>query len=348
VGTDPVQLAAGRVDAGNDLDLAVANAGNDTVQVFLGGDNATFTPDATLDSPGELRGVAVSTFFGTGGDVAISYDEAATGKVGMFLRESSDSSFATTPITGDLERPAGPLISFDAGNDQRIDVLSLDRETDASEGNVVIARTERLTPIGGGTSTFGWAETPIIYPAGRVPTRIVPVDFNADSNIDLIVPNSGSGANGNNVAVYIGLGRYEFSNANIYWTDGVDTPPQDVTLMPWHLSHSFAGNQISLSIDATVLFSLADIPAEELLRGDQQRLYFILDMMTTNAPIDFNSREQEGILDQDFGVVREHFTQPVVVPMTVGFLDNNASHDLVPLPAATPEVDIVDWQIEAN
>jgi len=344
VGTNPVQLSAGLIDTDTDLDIAVANGGDNTISTFFGGAGAAFTPGAVLTSPGALKGVSVNTIFGTGGDVIFSYEEADTGHVGIYLREAA-GDFAGTAVTQDILNNAGPLVTFDAGNDQTIDVLNLDQSASGAPGNLIVERTQRVTPSGGGPLQFGWAETPIIYPAGTAPTRIVPVDLNGDGNLDLLVPSSGSGTNGNNVAVYMSLGRYQYTNVNIYWTDGTssDTIPQDATTQGWYVGHNFSGNQIELTVDATQFTSLTEIPPEELLRGGNSRNYLTVDMMTCDAPIDFTNKT-----DEDLGVVREHFTNPVIVPETIGFLDNNATEDRVSFPAAPPEMDITDWEIEAN
>lgn len=357
VGSDPVQIAGGLLDADNDVDIAVANAGDDDVDVFLGDAEATFNSEGTLASPGELRGVTINTIFGTGGDVVISYDAApagggtTTGNVGVFMREGAGPPSAT-PVTRDLERSAGPLVSFDAGNDTRPDVFNLDPASPTTAGNIVIARSERVTPTGGGSPEFAWADFPILYPTGNGPARIVPVDIDGDSDLDLIVPDAGSDSpNGNNIAVYVDLGRYEFADVNIYWTDaqryGAPGPP-DLTLQPWYVSHSIGGKRIQLTVDATQFLSLAEIPPEELLRGQgTNRNYFTVDFMTTDAPIDFQTKFNDGIL-LDTGIVTEHFTTAVTVPMTIGFLDNNATHPIVDFPSSPAERNIVDWQIEAN
>jgi hypothetical protein len=349
VGDDPVQIAGGFLDEGNDVDIAVANAGSDDVNVFLGGPDATFTSETTLTSPGELRGVAINTIFGTGGDVVISYDEAGTGNVGVFMREGAGPP-AVEPLSRDIEHDAGLLVSFDAGADLRPDVFNLETASGTTAGNLVISRAQSVTPTGGGAQEFAWAESPIVYPTGDGPARMVPVDIDGDNDLDLIIPDAGTGDNGNNIAVYIDLGRYQFADVNIYWTDAQrwnpDLPP-DLTLQPWYVSHSIAGNRIEMTVDATQFLSLAEIPPEELLRGETNRNYFTVDFMTADASIDFVNKAIDGI-NLDTGIVTEHFTNPVIVPMTIGFLDNNATHAIVELPVSPAQRNIVDWQIEAN
>jgi hypothetical protein len=293
-----------------------------------------------------LRGVTINNVFGVGGDVIVSYDEAGVGNVAAFLREA-DGPISTTPTTRDIERPAGPMVSFDAGADTRPDVFTLDPGTATTAGNVVISRSERVIPTGTTTPAFDWAEFPILYPTGNGPARIVPVNFDGDDDLDLIVPSAGTGTNGNNIALYVNLGRYQFGDVNIYWTDDPDEVRNDLTLQPWYRGHSIAGNRVTLSVDATQFLSLAEVPPEELLRGQTNRGYFIVDFMTTDAPIDFLNKERAGI-PIDIGIVTEHFTQTVLVPMSIGFLDNNATHAIVDFPAAPAERNIVDWQIEAN
>jgi hypothetical protein len=345
VGNDPVQLAGGLIDTGNDIDIAVANAGDDDIDVYTGAADADFTFDSSLDAGGELQGVGINNVFGATGDVVFSFDDTDSGNVGAYLREAADTGFSATAITQDIERPAGPVVTFDAGADQRPDVFVLDRASSTTQGAIVIARSERITPAGTTTPTFAWAETPIIYSTANGPTRIVPIDLEGDGDPDLLIPNAGTGANGNNMAVYMNLGRYQFSSVDIYWTDGLDTPPEDILLQPWYLGHSWAGNRITLRVDATQFLSLADIPPEELLRGQPSRNYFIFDMMTATAPIDLFNKPLEQI---DTGVVTEHFLQPVVVPMTIGFIDNNVTHDQVNTPVGPPERDITDWEVAAN
>jgi hypothetical protein len=344
VGSDPTQIAGGAIDA-DDLDLAVANAGDDTISVLFGDGAGGFTVEDTLDVPGEVHGVSVNTMFGTGGDVAFTYSDATNaGFTGVYLRET-DGDFGATPLTQTLERPVdGPIVTFDAGKDNRIDVVAVDRLGGGADGNFLIEPTIRVdstTP--GGPEDFGWNDTPIVYGAGSEPFRPVPTDIDADGDIDLLIPSAGGGDSGNNIAVFYALGRYNYTNDDIYWTDALDAPPQNLTEQPWYVSHSFTGNRMEVTIDATQFFDLTQLPPEELLRGQTSREFFQFDLMTGDYPIDLRRKENE-----TFGIVREHFTQPVSVPMTIGHLDNEVTSPRVAQTVAPAALNITDWFIEVN
>lgn len=353
-GDDPVQLAAGALRTAPGPDIAVASRGDSTVRVIYGDGAGALSAGPVLTLPGPAAGVSVNNMLDTEDDVVFTYNGAGEtdGHVGVFLRIGD--SFAEVPITLPLTRPAGPVVTFDGDGDSRPDAYIVDRSTVGAGGNVIIARNGARRLPDSTTLEFFWAEAgiddqpdeqPILYPAGATPSRIAMGDINSDGVVDLLVPNSGAGVNGNSLGVYYGLGRHNYTNDNIFWTDGItsDSQAQDLTIQSWYLSHSFTGREISLTIDASQFLDLTQLPPELLLAHKTDRSYFMVDLMTATHPIDLMHDK-----DETEGTVTEHFTVPVSVPMQLGFLDNESSVPRVQGNVSPRSQNITNWAVEVN
>ncbi len=163
VGTTPVAIATGDLDADGVPDLAVVNQGDNTVTVLLGSGNldgtfaqATGSPLATAATP---AGVVIANFAnGTVPDIAVTNSGSST--VGVYLGLGS-GTFANRI---ELNTPAGPtaLIASTLTSSGLPDIALVSQDPAASQGEVTVIQDSANFA---NSSTVGVGQTP--YPASE-------------------------------------------------------------------------------------------------------------------------------------------------------------------------------------
>jgi len=163
VGTTPVAIATGDLNADGVPDLAVVNQGDNTVTVLLGSTNldgtfaqATGSPLATAATP---AGVVIANFAnGTVPDIAVTNSGSST--VGVYLGLGS-GTFATRI---ELNSPVGPtaLIASTLTSSGLPDIALVSQDPAASQGEVTVIQDSANFA---NSSTVGVGQTP--YPASE-------------------------------------------------------------------------------------------------------------------------------------------------------------------------------------
>jgi Flp pilus assembly secretin CpaC len=163
VGTTPVTIATGDLNADGVPDLAVVNQGDNTVTVLLGSSNldgtfaqATGSPLATAATP---AGVVIANFAnGTVPDIAVTNSGSST--VGVYLGLGS-GTFATRI---ELNSPVGPtaLIASTLTSSGLPDIALVSQDPAASQGEVTVIQDSANFA---NSSTVGVGQTP--YPASE-------------------------------------------------------------------------------------------------------------------------------------------------------------------------------------
>jgi tetratricopeptide (TPR) repeat protein len=163
VGTTPVAIATGDMNADGVPDLAVVNQGADSVSILLGSTNldgtftqATGSPLATATTP---AGIAIAHFAnGTVPDIAVTNKGSST--VGVYLGIGS-GTFASRI---ELNAPPGPsaLIASTLTTSGLPDIALVSQDPAASQGEVTVIQDSTNFA---NSSAFGAAQTP--YPASE-------------------------------------------------------------------------------------------------------------------------------------------------------------------------------------
>jgi hypothetical protein len=326
------EIAAGNLDDNTNVDLAAGVAtggGAECIRILLGDGAGGLAPGPTRSLAGNLLGLTIGEMNGTLDDIVATFTDGTSGagSVAAFVRNQASPDLATAPIVGTTDGGAGYVISEEFGNDNRRDAAFLD----PAGKRLIIMRGERdddpQSPLPGG---FVWSDDPIRYPTGTGPTRLLTANLNADSTLDLIALNSSDEADGNSISLYFGLGKYNYSNADIYWTDD---PPQELQVQPWYIEHQIGPNSFALTLDPALFFDLAR----------QEPSDFYVQFMTGTTGIDLISNPGP----TQVGEIRDLLSSPVQVRMEVGLTNDNqqsplANNNSPPIAAE----DVVDWNFE--
>jgi hypothetical protein len=181
------------LDRDNVFDLAVVNAGDNSVHVFLGTGTGNFTFSAALPTGMAPSGIAVADFNGDRRpDLAVT--NSADGTISIFLG-NGDGQFTTgvTLLTG--ADPAGVVTGdFDANG--KADMAVVNRGSNSVS-----------VFLGNGDGTFASRAD---FQTGAQPAALVAFDVTGDNRLDLAVANAGA----NTITILAGLGDGRFVSSD--------------------------------------------------------------------------------------------------------------------------------------
>ncbi len=173
VGADPDAIVAGDFTGNGRLDLAVANAKDDSVSVLLGNGDGTFLPQGNYPVGSDPDAIVAGDFNGDGHlDLAVA--NAADGTVSVLLG-NGDGTFGLQ-VTYAVGSDPDAIVAGDFTGDGRLDLAV----ANSGDGTVSVL-------LGKGDGTF---RTQVIYAVGTAPDALVAGDFTGDGDLDVAVANS--------------------------------------------------------------------------------------------------------------------------------------------------------------
>jgi hypothetical protein len=200
-GTAPVAVAAAQLNSLSDsnLDLAVANHGDNTVSIFLGNGDGTFKAETPIALPAGYAPsfIATGDFNGDGfTDLAVTDEGNAT--VSIFLgngdgtfKSRVDYAVGTSPVWAS---------AADLNGDGILDLAVANKDSNTVS---ILLGTATTTNTALGTGAFAGQTS---YPAGNGPTSIAVADYNVDGRPDLAVADESD----NSVSILLGTGAGVF------------------------------------------------------------------------------------------------------------------------------------------
>jgi hypothetical protein len=331
-----VEVIASQLNSAG-IDLLVAQrgpaGGTGSVAIFNSTEQGVFSAGPVLDVAGSLNSLATEQFLGSTRSLVAAYNSSdGNGRVALYLNDGNQNF--TLDSTLSFPTPANYITSFDPSSDGVPDAVVLNGDLDSGTGNsLFMVRGGRKADISNGTTSFVWDSLLVDYLTGNASSRVVTDDLNGDSKTDLLIPNSGSGTNGNSICVFYGLGSTNFASADVYWTDEL---PEYLAGQEWLLSQSISSNTFEIVIDPGVFYDLARIPPEKG-RG------FNVTFMTATTGIYYEANPDH------LGEVRDVLLQPINIPMTVGHYDDEQNTPLANANIESdPAADIDNWRVEVN
>jgi hypothetical protein len=197
VGLNPQGITSGDFNCDGKPDLAVANAGANTVSLLLGNGNGTFQAGLSLSTDNHPVAIVTADFNHDGiADLAVV--NSLSGDVTVFLANAACTGF-NLPVNYSLGAGVNPvsLAVADFNGDGYPDIVVADAGNSTSPGGVIVLLNNQ-------DGTFG---SPIRTSAGTNPNFVAAADFNRDGKQDIVVTNQSTG----NVSILLGNGDGTFT-----------------------------------------------------------------------------------------------------------------------------------------
>jgi len=196
-GLNPQGIVSGDFNCDHKQDLAVVNAGANTVSLLLGNGNGTFQAGSTLNTDNHPVGIVTADFNHDGiPDLAVV--NSASGDVTVLLGNSTCAGF-NLPVNYNLGAGVNPvsIAAADFNGDTYMDLVVADAGSSTNPGGVIVLLNNH-------DGTFG---SPIASSGPTNPNFVAAGDLNADGKQDVVVTNQTTGS----VSALLGNGDGTFS-----------------------------------------------------------------------------------------------------------------------------------------
>ncbi len=227
VGVNPSSIDAGFLDADGILDLAVTNAGDDTVTILFGAGDGTFTSAGDFATGPDPSAVAIALIDANAlGDVLVT--NANNGGGGGSLTVIFDAGLGPFADSFLLNTPVGSGPSTVCPAD-----VDMDRQADAVVANSASGDISVVRYLG--NRVFA---AQAVFEAGNGPTSLAIADLDGDGLPDLIIANlfntlQPDGSLNGEVSILIN----ESSPGNVQFAPAIQIPvglnPQSVKSVDW-------------------------------------------------------------------------------------------------------------------
>ena len=190
-GKDPVAIVASDFNSDGKLDLAVANHDDNTVSIFLGNGDGTFTSKGTL-ATGQGPVAMVTADFNNDSIPDLAVLNETDNTVSVFLG-NGDGTFTLKGTFPTGKNPVA-LVAADFNGDGHPDLAVVNQ----ADNTVSIL-------LGNGDGTF---QPQSVFSTGQGPSAIATADFNNDGKADLAITNQPA----NTTSIFLGNGDGTFAS----------------------------------------------------------------------------------------------------------------------------------------
>ncbi|TWT45152.1 FG-GAP repeat protein [Phycisphaerae bacterium RAS1] len=255
MGVEPCAVALGDLDGDTLVDIAVANAGGDTVTVLTnnGGPSWLFTNAATLPAGDQPRGICIADFDQVNGnDIAVTLDGDDNNPAddGVTLQlHGPGKGIIFVPLPGGTiptaPRPRHPR-PFDGDNDKDFDLVfgSLGSPSAPNDPGPPDS-LGILVSNGGAGDGFGFLPAPVTLNVGREPVQFVVGDLNpagdSGDRPDIVTVNRNDGT----VSILVNTTFSSGGPDNITFAPAVDLPAR-TNPTPGQPDHSAEARSITI------------------------------------------------------------------------------------------------------
>ena len=206
--SQPRSLAIGDFNQDNNLDVVVANSGEDDIGIFFGYYNGSFSKQIIYSTGDQSNPYSVVVnHFNQDNYLDIAVANYGTHTIGVFFGKENGTFDNQTTFSTDIAHPLY-LSSADLNNDTKHDIIVVNYGTN-----------DISIYFGDGDGRF---ENKTSYSNGydSIPYSLVIADFNHDNYLDIAVANYGT----NNIQIYIGYGNGSFISFIRYTTTPYSYP----------------------------------------------------------------------------------------------------------------------------
>jgi hypothetical protein len=337
----PRSIATGDINKDSWMDIVVVYTYSQTVGIFFGYGNGTFSPQKTysMGNSSSFSSIALAKINSdTILDIIVTDYGNGDCYVGI-LYGLIDGNFAAlqTYSTGSSSNPVSVAI-HDFNNDSRVDLAVANSNIDT----VGIMLQGTITPFGAQT-TFSTGDN-------SQPTSVAIGDFDNDDKLDLAISNSGT----NNIGILLGYGNGSFADQITYSTGDYSRPTSIVvsdfnndTQLDFAVTNSDSNNigiyfgygNGTFRMVATYSTGQSSVPSSIAVAdlNKDHHLDFVVTNWGTNNFLVF------------FGLDNENFSNPIAYPLGYGArpnfvaindFNNDTWLDIVVVNNGTNDVDI--------
>jgi hypothetical protein len=222
----PRSAAFGDLNGDNKLDIVVANSGIDSMAIFFGNGDGTFSNETTYSTGVDSKPYSIAVgYFNEDNHLDIIVANYGTHKIAIFLGYGNGSFTLEVLYSTGVSQPLLVLVN-DVNNDDRLDIIVVNY----------------------GTNTFGiifgykngtFSEQ-MLYPTGydSLPCSGAVGDFNNDTRLDIAIVNCGTYT----VSIFLGDGNGLFAPENSYFI-GKNSKPYSIAV-----SHLNEDNKLDIVI----------------------------------------------------------------------------------------------------
>jgi len=211
-GNGPLVTASGDFNGDGKLDLAVGNGASNTVSIYMGNGDGSFTPGPTISLPGcPVAFLSAADFTRSGHTGLLAVCELQTAL--WVVPGQSGGSFGT-PVSTTLPQIAFIGLSFGFYSNYAVTDFNGDGIPDLvlglGDASVNLNNTYAGVLLGKGDGTF-LAPVPIYTTStAYVPSCVAAADFNRDGNQDVVVMANNYSVDASKGEVFLGTGKGGF------------------------------------------------------------------------------------------------------------------------------------------